>query len=166
MPIYTRTGDTGMTSLFGGKRVSKSDDVIDTYGTIDELTSFVGLSIVKITAEADRRLLIKIQRSLYQIMARLSGAKVDLSHLDKEILEFEKEMDKIGSSLPRLNKFIVPGGTETSSLLHICRAICRRSERSCVKISRNPEVVRYLNRLSDLFFDLARKYGNGTEITL
>src|SRR3989344_3918100 len=116
MSIYTRTGDLGTTSLFGGKRISKADCQIETYGSIDELTSYIGLVVVKLKNTQDKNLLIQIQKDLYQIMSFLSGAKIDLFFLEKKVLVFEKTIDEIEKKLPKLNKFILPGGNEISSL--------------------------------------------------
>src|SRR3989339_610967 len=170
MPIYTRTGDNGTTSLFGGKRISKADCQVETYGSIDELTSYIGLVIVKIKNKQDKNLLIEIQKDLYQIMSFLSGAKIDLLKLENKVLVFEKTIDEIEEKLPKLNKFIIPGGNEISSLFQINRVICRKAERRNIdyfnknKITSNElRIIKYLNRLSDLFFDMARKYGKNKE---
>lgn len=173
MPIYTRTGDSGMTGLYGGKRISKADCQIETYGSIDELTSYIGFVVVKLGNKKDADLLIKVQKDLYQIMGFLSGAKINLSGLDKKTALFEKTIDKIETKLPKLNKFILPGGNEISALFHILRVNCRRAERIMVDYYENNltmkqlnNVLVYLNRLSDLFFDLARKYGKNNEVVL
>lgn len=172
MSIYTRTGDRGTTALFGGKRVSKSDLQVEAYGSVDELSSQLGLTISKIKNQRSKIFLIEIQKNLYKIMACLSGAKVDLNYLDRRVLEFEKEIDKIDKKLPKLTRFILPGGTETSSLFHICRTFCRRSERNVIRFSeattkpahQQTLVIKYLNRLSDLFFTLARLHAKGKDI--
>lgn len=164
MPIYTKTGDLGMTSLYGGKRISKADCQVETYGSIDELTSYIGLVVVKLKSKKDRIFLIEIQRDLYQIMSFLSGAKVDLLKLEKKVTGFEKKIDEIEKKLPKLNKFILPGSNETSSLFQILRVLCRKAERR--NIGQNLVIIKYLNRLSDLFFDLARKYGKNNEVVL
>lgn len=172
MPIYTRTGDRGTTALFGGKRVSKSDLQVEAYGSVDELSSQLGLTISKLKAKSEKLFLINIQKDLYKIMAFLSGAKVDLSYLDHRVADFEKEIDKIDKKLPKLTRFILPGGTEISSLFHICRTSCRRSERNVIRFSEATSkpahqqtlVIKYLNRLSDLFFTLARLHSKDKEI--
>jgi cob(I)alamin adenosyltransferase len=167
MPIYTKTGDKGTTSLFGGKRLSKYDVQVEAYGTVDELSSFLGLLISKVE---DRDLLLSIQKDLYLIMAVLSNAPSDLTDLNTQILTFEKKIDEIQESLPPLTRFILPGGNEISSICHIVRAVCRRAERSVVKLSDqtkhqcDPMIIIYLNRLSDLLFVLARFYGKEEEI--
>lgn len=173
MPIYTRTGDAGMTGLYGGKRISKADCQVETYGSIDELTSYLGFVVVKLKNSKDKNFLIDIQRDLYQIMSFLSGAKNDLSILEKKVMIFEKTIDEIENKLPKLNKFILPGGNEISSLFQIIRVLCRKAERRNIdyfnknKITNNELlIIKYLNRLSDLFFDLARKYGKDNEVVL
>lgn len=173
MPIYTRTGDSGMTGLYGGKRISKADCQIETYGSIDELTSYIGLVIIKLKDKKDLDFLVGIQRDLYKIMGFLSGAKIDLSEIDEKVVEFEKTIDEIEKNLPKLTKFILPGGNEVSALFHILRVICRRAERIMVDYYENNLTIKqlrniliYLNRLSDLFFDMARKYGKDSEVVL
>ncbi|MFA5770589.1 MAG: cob(I)yrinic acid a,c-diamide adenosyltransferase [Patescibacteria group bacterium] len=173
MPIYTRTGDLGTTSLYGGKRISKADCQIETYGSIDELTSYIGLVIVKLKNKKEVLFLIEIQRDLYKIMGFLSGAKTDLFFLKNKVLIFEKTIDEVEKKLPKLNKFIIPGGNEVSALFHILRVSCRRAERIFVEYFNNNRTMKqsnniliYLNRLSDLFFDLARKYGKDNEVVL
>ena len=173
MPIYTRTGDFGTTGLFGGKRISKADCQIETYGSIDELTSYIGLVVVKLKDKKDADSLVKIQKDLYQIMGFLSGAKTDLLFLEDRVLTFEKNIDLIEKKLPKLTKFIIPGGNEVSALFHILRVSCRRAERIFVEYFNNNRTMKqsnnilmYLNRLSDLFFTLARKYGKDNEVVL
>lgn len=166
MSIYTRTGDSGTTGLYGGKRISKADCQIETYGLIDELTSYIGLVIVKLEDKKEADSLIETQRDLYKIMGFLSGAKIDLSPLEKKVIEFEKRIDLIEAKLPKLNKFIIPGGNEISSWFHILRVICRRAERNVVRFNNNIIIVKYLNRLSDLLFVMARNYGKNKEIIL
>jgi cob(I)alamin adenosyltransferase len=173
MPIYTRTGDLGTTGLYGGKRISKADCQIETYGSIDELTSYIGLVAVKLNNKEDSDFLIEIQRDLYKIMGFLSGAKSDLSNLEEKVVKFENKIDLIEKELPKLTKFIIPGGNEVSSLFQILRVLCRKAERRNIdffnkrKITEGElRIIKYLNRLSDLFFDLARKYGKDNEVVL
>lgn len=167
MPIYTRTGDKGTTSLYGGRRILKSDLQIEAYGSIDELNSFAGMVAVIVKNKSDRDFLIDVQRDLHKIMASLSGAKVNLDFIDKRISKFEERIDELDKKLSKLTRFILPGGTVISSWLHILRVICRRAERKVIRYSRDElQIIKYLNRLSDLFFTMARKYGQKNEIVL
>ena len=167
MPIYTKTGDNGTTALYGGKRLLKSDLQVEAYGSIDELTSFIGLVVNKLINRKDKLFLISLQKDLYQIMAVLSGANIDLKFLfGEKVLTFENKIDESEKKLPKLNKFILPGGTEISSWFHILRVICRRAERNVVRFDNNIIIIKYLNRLSDLLFVMARTYGKDKEIIL
>lgn len=173
MSIYTRTGDSGTTGLFGGKRISKASCQTETYGSIDELTSYIGLVGVKLKNKNDKDLLIQVQKDLYQIMSFLSGAEVDLLHLKDKVKQFENKIDLMENNLPKLNKFILPGSNEISALFQILRVICRKTERimvdyyeSNLTMKQLNNVLIYLNRLSDLFFILARKYGKNREVVL
>ncbi len=152
MPIYTRTGDTGKTSLFGGKRTSKSDPRVDLYGSVDELNSWVGLIRSKIK---DQRLKT-IQSDLFTIGSTLAGWKGDLTRLGPRIEEMEKWIDEMDKKLPELTNFILPAGSELGAQIHITRNVCRRVERLVVGQKVDPFIIKYLNRLSDLFFMLAR----------
>jgi len=167
MKIYTKTGDRGETGLFGGERVSKNSLRIEAYGTIDELNSFVGLTIIEVSDKSVKDLLQKIQNWLFSIGADLATPdnektkKLNIFRTPEQYyLYIEKEIDKYESKLDKLRNFILPGGTKGAALLHICRTITRRAERlvvalnSTVKIGNN--IIIYLNRLSDLFFVLAR----------
>lgn len=168
MPIYTKTGDKGMTSLFGGKRVLKSEKLVDVYGSIDELNSWMGLIASETTHEHTRELLYKIQSDLLTIGGNLAGWKSDLAILSTRVTEMEVEIDVMEKEVSELTNFILPGGTPLASKIHIARSICRRVERQVVALfSRQPSVVshqqeekdaiiQYLNRLSDLCFMLAR----------
>ena len=155
-----------MTSLYGGKRISKSDPQVGAYGTVDELTSFIGLTSSKLKNKKERKFLISTQKDLYEIMAYMSGAKVSLDFLNDRVLVFENKIDELDKSLPRLKKFIIPGGTELSSWFHVLRAVCRRCERKTIQQFNNLTLIKYLNRLSDLFFTLARFYNRGREVTV
>ena len=173
MSIYTRTGDKGTTSLFGGKRVSKSDPQVEAYGSVDELTSYLGLVNSQLVTRESKLFLTEVQKDLHKIMAYLSGAKTDLKFLKKRVKDFEKQIDRLDKKLPKLTRFILPGGNQLSAWFHILRVTCRRSERSVVKyftslsqpytLYPNPLVIKYLNRLSDLFFTLARFYNKGKD---
>lgn len=178
MPIYTRTGDKGSTSLFGGVRVSKDAPRVHAYGDLDELDSFIALAGAHVTDEVDQKLFLEIQRDLYYIMTMLSGGPVDAIHTEnikKRIDTFEQAIDTMAADLPALHHFILPQGDITVGMLHVCRAVCRRAERHIVTfLSQDIEtentkgnlMIQYLNRLSDLLFMLARKYNKGKEITL
>ena len=166
MKIYTRTGDEGMTGVIGG-RVPKDDIRIEAYGTIDELNSFVGAVISSIANE--QKLadfvphLIDIQHELFDCGSDLAFVrKGDRTYkvVPEMTQQLELAIDRLVKEAPPLRRFILPGGTLASSQLHICRTVCRRAERLVVTLARtievNPEVRRYLNRLSDYFFALAR----------
>ncbi len=167
MKIYTKTGDKGETGLFGGERVSKNSLRIEAYGTIDELNAFIGLAIIEVSDKSVKDLLQKIQNWLFSIGADLATPdnektkKLNVFRTPEEYyLYIEKEIDNYESKLDELRNFILPGGTKGAALLHICRTITRRAERmvvalnSTVKIGNN--IIIFLNRLSDLFFVLAR----------
>ena len=167
MKIYTKTGDTGKTSLLGGSRVSKSDLQIEAYGTVDELNSNIGLLRDLVTNEEVKSLLINIQNKLFTIGAYLANDQkkttIKLPALNVGIIEvLEQSIDKMEEELEPLTKFILPGGHPTVSQTHICRSVCRRSERSVIRFNDssenvNPIVIQYLNRLSDYLFVLGRK---------
>ena len=167
MKIYTKTGDKGETGLFGGERVSKNSLRIETYGTIDELNAFLGLAVLEVTDTSIKNILQNIQNQLFTVGADLStpqiekNKKLNITRTPKEFyLSAEKIIDKYESQLDELKNFILPGGSKGAALLHICRTITRRAERevvaldNTVKIGNN--IIIFLNRLSDLFFVLAR----------
>lgn len=170
MKIYTRTGDKGQTSLLGGQRVPKDHARIEAYGTIDELNSHIGM-LRDLAGTHHRELLINIQENLFSLGSRLASAsneeadKFKVPHVEEaDISGLEKAMDAMDAVLPEMRNFILPGGHPAVSQAHICRTVCRRAERLVVSIAeqeRLPEsVVRYLNRLSDLLFVLARWLGH------
>jgi len=160
MPIYTRTGDTGTTSLFGGKRVLKCEELVDVYGSIDELNSWVGFITSEFDAPDIGQFLAAIQSDLFTIGSVLAGWKGDLSELTPRIKEMEARIDLMERDLPAIRNFILPGGTHLGAHTHVARAICRRVERQIVALSQkqhvDPIILTYINRLSDLFFMLAR----------
>ena len=167
MKIYTKTGDKGETSLFGGKRVQKSAQRLKAYGTVDELNSFIGLAIVEVNDEHVKNILIEIQHQLFALGADLATPddektkKLNVYRVEKSFYEFaESKIDELEKNLDELKSFILPGGTKSSSLLHVCRAVCRRAEREIVELQQldiiNENIIIYVNRLSDLFFVLAR----------
>ncbi|MCX6149426.1 MAG: cob(I)yrinic acid a,c-diamide adenosyltransferase [Ignavibacteriales bacterium] len=167
MKIYTKTGDRGETSLIGGKRVTKDNLRIDAYGTIDELNSALGIAIIEIKNEALIKLLQKIQNQLFVVGSDLATPKSETSeklNIAKITIDYyegiEKEIDFFSTQLPELKNFILPGGSKGASYLHLVRTICRRAERIVVALSKSVDIgeniIIYLNRLSDLFFVLAR----------
>ncbi len=165
MKIYTKTGDTGETALFGGKRLPKSDIRIEAYGTVDELNSYVGLIRDNVADDNVRNLLKKIQDRLFTIGSHLATETGESPYVpkikDEDITALEQAMDDMDSHLPQLRNFILPGGHTTVSFCHITRCVCRRAERRVVALHTDtpvaPELIRYLNRLSDYLFVLARK---------
>jgi cob(I)alamin adenosyltransferase len=175
--IYTKTGDLGQTSLLGGTRVSKSHERVEAYGTIDELNSFLGFLRDQAIDVHYKDALLKIQNNLFVAEARIAADPI-LEHKnlpvlkEEEILFLENEIDEMNKSLPELTHFILPGGYSPSSLCHVARTVCRRAERAVIRLSAttSPEeiIIRYLNRLSDYLFVLARKTGKdaGAEETL
>ncbi|MFC2100557.1 cob(I)yrinic acid a,c-diamide adenosyltransferase [Bacteroidota bacterium] len=175
--IYTKKGDKGETSLLGGTRVPKFHGKIEAYGTIDELNSFIGLLRDQDIDKNSKDVLIKIQEELFEaeaILAADSEKSVEGIPRIKEddIIFLEKEIDKMNLDLPELTSFILPGGHQTVSLCHVVRTICRRAERLTIKLAETYEIddliIKYLNRLSDYFFILARKFTqdyNSNEIT-
>ena len=140
MPIYTKTGDKGTTSLFGGKRLSKADIQIEAYGTVDELTSFLGMITVKISSKKEQTFFTTIQKDLYQIMGDLAGYHSPIESLSQRITLFEQTIDTLEKKLPKLNRFILPGGTELSAWFHIVRTVCRRAERNVVALQHTKKI--------------------------
>jgi cob(I)alamin adenosyltransferase len=173
MKIYTKTGDKGFTSLIGGTRVAKHHLRIESYGTVDELNSYIGLIRDQDIAGHDKEILKQIQDRLFTIGSSLAAdperSKMvipDLHMADVELLE--QEIDTMNEQLPELRHFILPGGNNTISFCHIARCICRRAERITVHLAEESTVDEkvniYLNRLSDYLFTLARKIGNEHKI--
>ncbi len=172
MPIYTRTGDTGSTSLFGAKRVLKCHELVDVYGSIDELNSWVGLVAAQIESPDVQQFLSTVQSDLFAIGSTLASWKGDLEDLEKRVDEMEARIDAMEKDLPKLHNFILPGGSELGALVHLARGVCRRVERQTVALTQkeevDPRIIKYLNRLSDLLFMLARfinKQENIAEVT-
>jgi cob(I)alamin adenosyltransferase len=166
MPIYTKKGDLGETSLLGGKRVKKSTLRVDAYGTVDELNSVIGVVIASLPAKNSRlgEELQEIQHDLFEIGSDLANPDATpLQFLQGRVKIFETMIDELTSTLPELKHFILPGGSMMGAQLHMARTICRRAERRVVSLSDRESidagVVTYLNRLSDLFFTMAR-YAN------
>ncbi len=167
MKIYTKTGDKGETSLFGGQRVPKNNLRISSYGTVDELNSFIGSSISEINNKELKTVLESIQNDLFTLGGDLATPKEKgnkgfvVPRVDKEfVLRLESLIDLYDDKLPELKNFILPGGSKGAAFLHIARSICRRAEREVVALANIEEIeqqiIVYLNRLSDLLFVLAR----------
>ncbi|MBL7701202.1 MAG: cob(I)yrinic acid a,c-diamide adenosyltransferase [Ferruginibacter sp.] len=169
--IYTKTGDLGKTSLIGGTKVAKSYIRIEAYGTVDELNSFIGLTSDQFS-HADSKIILKeIQDRLFTIGSSLAcdpdkEPKLKIPDLKEEdITLLEKEIDKMNEKLEEMKSFILPGGHIAISTAHVTRCVCRRAERICVNMQENdlfvdPLVIKYLNRLSDYLFVLARYAGH------
>jgi cob(I)alamin adenosyltransferase len=167
MKIYTKTGDKGETSLFGGRRISKAHLRIECYGTVDELNSHVGLVRDVVSNEADKEILYTIQNKLFVIGAIMaSDPEKEKSKMIPDILEgdiqlLEDTMDLYNEKLEDLQSFILPGGHVYVSYCHVARCVCRRAERLAVALAEVEKVddltVKYLNRLSDFLFVLSRK---------
>jgi cob(I)alamin adenosyltransferase len=176
MKVYTKTGDTGTTSLFGGTRVAKHHIRIESYGTVDELNSHIGLIRDQKMNVLYKNVLIEIQDRLFTVGAILATPpeketlkngqprlqKLGIIESDVELLE--KEIDTMEDSLPQMTHFVLPGGHTTVSYCHIARCVCRRAERLAVHLHEidptDEMVIKYLNRLSDYLFVLARKLSN------
>ncbi|MFI5154616.1 MAG: cob(I)yrinic acid a,c-diamide adenosyltransferase [Chitinophagales bacterium] len=165
--IYTKTGDNGKTSLLGGTKVPKSHARIESYGNVDELNSFLGLLGDYVTDKEIRGQLREVQDRLFTIGSTLAtdpekgpGSKIP-QLVEEDISFLEKRIDSMNEELPPMKSFILPGGHHVVSTAHICRAVCRRAERSTVALHEtgsfvDPLVIKYLNRLSDYFFVLSR----------
>ncbi len=161
--IYTRTGDAGETGLIGGRRVPKDHPRVVAYGALDELNSALGAARAFLADEEIGALLERIQRELFALGAEVAapGPSPGGPHATAaQVAALEREIDRFDAALPPLRAFILPGGTPAGSLLHLARTINRRAERRLIALGRseavNPEIGRYLNRLSDLLFVLAR----------
>ena len=161
--IYTRGGDEGETSLGDGSRVSKLDCRIGAFGTVDELNSAIGVVLAGELPDAMREPLVRIQNELFDVGADLSvpWGVGDRLRVEQPMIDaLEQLCDDFNAELPELRSFVLPGGTEASARLHVARTICRRAERDVLlgaqEVELNPLVLRYLNRLSDLLFILAR----------
>lgn len=175
--IYTKRGDTGETSLAGGQRVPKDSARIETYGTVDELSAFIGLAVVsceEMVAKDPRIglllvILRRVQHELFNLGSILATLPEDVHPKQAritpaEIAQLEREIDGMNESLPSLRSFVLPGGTRLNAELHVTRTICRRAERLLIALAREekvpPETIRYLNRLSDAMFVWSRWVNN------
>ena len=173
MKIYTKTGDKGYTSLIGGTRVPKHHLRIESYGTVDELNSYIGLIRDQELGDHHKDILKQIQDRLFTIGSSLAAdpekSKMVIPDLKPEDIELlEKEMDSMNEVLPELRHFILPGGSNTISYCHIARCVCRRAERLSVHLAEESKVEElvniYLNRLSDYLFTLARMVGYDNKV--
>ena len=167
LKIYTKTGDKGKTSLIGGTKVPKSHTRIESYGTVDELNSFIGLLSDYLNDQNSKNVLKEIQDRLFTIGSSLAcdpdkEPSLKIPDLKEEDVVFlEKEIDAMNEVLPVMKHFILPGGHVAVSAAHVARCVCRRAERVCVNMQESdlfiePLVIKYLNRLSDYLFVLAR----------
>lgn len=181
MKIYTKTGDSGTTALFGGSRVPKHNARIESYGTVDELNSTIGMIRSQEIDENSKKILIQIQNKLFTIGSTLATSpersklksgeeRLKIEKVNEEHIKMlENEMDSMNASLPDLTHFILPGGNTTVSYCHIARTVCRRAERRATLLNElegiDPLVIKYLNRLSDYLFVLARKLSKDSDAT-
>ena len=166
MKIYTKTGDRGQTALFGGERVSKANARVEAYGEVDELNSILGLARAERFDDELDELLARLQSQLFTLGAELAtppDSKADLGIVavsDADVALLEQAIDKAESELEPLKTFILPGGSRSAATLHLARTVCRRAERSLVRLAQDEpvrdECVRYLNRLSDALFVFGR----------
>lgn len=160
--IYTRSGDLGNTSLYGGKRVKKSHAAISAYGTIDELNSVIGV-VISYLPKNDKitSFLSIVQSDLLTVGSYLAGKKMDLVFINHRVKEMENLIDAFSEKIPQLKNFILPQGTTLSTFIHLARVVARRAEREVVGLDNkekniNHLVIKFLNRLSDLLFVIAR----------
>jgi cob(I)alamin adenosyltransferase len=163
--LYTRTGDTGETSLFAQDRVSKADPRVDAYGEIDELNAWLGFIVAAKPDPDIERELQQIQRDLFAVGAQLADPSQKLgAHRwkafikDDDVVRLEQIIDRLDTEVPPLQHFILPGGSPAGAALHIARTVCRRAERRMVALATpvEPILITYINRLSDLLFAMAR----------
>jgi cob(I)alamin adenosyltransferase len=162
--VYTRQGDTGSTALAGGQRVPKDSLRIEAYGTVDELNATVGVARAD-APEPLANILLRVQHELFNLGSILATLPEDVHPkqariTDSDVARLESEMDVMNADLAPLRSFVLPGGSRLNAELHVCRTVCRRTERICVALGRvesvPPEAIRYLNRLSDAFFVWSR----------
>jgi cob(I)alamin adenosyltransferase len=164
MPIYTRAGDKGKTGLFNGKRVFKSHIRVDTYGTIDELNSVIGFAIANLKKRSEKKIKNELENIQHDLLAIGSSLAFPDSPpvigLEERTTSFEKQIDEMTTKMPELKNFILPGGGVAGAALHIARVTARKAERRIVSLMQKEEIdeqiVKYINRLSDLFFTIAR----------
>ena len=165
MKIYTKTGDKGKTQLLGGSKVKKNHSRLEAYGTIDELNAYIGNIFDQKIDQITNITLLKIQNRLFDLGSNIAfdhkNYSIKLQYLDEnDVLDIEKEIDRMEKKLPILTNFILPSGHKTTSICHIARTVCRRAERNLVELMQHDSCdeinIKYLNRLSDYLFVLAR----------
>ncbi|MDR0893095.1 MAG: cob(I)yrinic acid a,c-diamide adenosyltransferase [Mediterranea sp.] len=164
--VYTKTGDRGTTSLVGGTRVLKTNIRLHAYGTVDELNAYLGL-LATYLADTDLNFVLFVQNKLFTIGSNLATdlEKMELREAsiikERDVKRIEEEIDRIDEQLPQLHAFVLPGGVRGAAVCHVCRTVCRRAERHILTLSEtfpvSPEVLAFINRLSDYLFVLARK---------
>lgn len=172
MKIYTKTGDAGTTSLVGGKRVPKDCARLESYGTVDELNAHVGLLLTYVSENQDRECLISIQNRLFVVGAQLATEAPNVPSsviTDDDVTNLENNIDKASEGLPKWRGFTLPGGCREAAIAHVCRTVCRRAERRILTLNSeekvDPQLIKYINRLSDYFYVLALRLNflHGTE---
>ena len=172
MKVYTKTGDAGTTSLVGGKRVPKDCARLESYGTIDELNAHVGLLLTYVSENQDRECLISIQNRLFVVGAQLATEAPNVPSsviTDDDVTNLENNIDKASEGLPKWRGFTLPGGCREAAQAHVCRTVCRRAERRILTLNSeekvDPQLLKYINRLSDYFYVLALRLNflQGTE---
>src|SRR5699024_3616608 len=166
MSIYTKTGDKGTTSLYDGVRVKKDSDKVEAYGTIDELNSFVSLAEKKVKSDKIREKLQIIQNQLFLLAGEVASQNLENLAKNSDVItvenieQLENWINIFTGKLHKINSFILPGRTESAEQLHVARAVCRRDERRIIYLAKKekirPEIIQYLNRLSDCFYIFAR----------
>lgn len=164
--VYTKTGDKGTTSLIGGTRVKKCDLRIDSYGTVDELNSYLGVLSSYVSEQETLDLISEIQNVLFNVGCNLAMGEDFKKELKESVVapilieHVEKRIDKMQDAIPELRSFVIPGGSRSASFAHVCRTVCRRAERLIIALDETSPVdktlLAYINRLSDYFFVLSR----------
>lgn len=172
MKVYTKTGDAGTTSLVGGKRVPKDCARLESYGTVDELNAHVGLLLTYVSENQDRECLISIQNRLFVVGAQLATEAPNVPSsviTDDDVTNLENNIDKASEGLPKWRGFTLPGGCREAAIAHVCRTVCRRAERRILTLNSeeevDPQLLKFINRLSDYFYVLALRLNflHGTE---
>jgi len=172
LKIYTKIGDQGKTTFFGCGLIQKNDPRIETFGALDELNSIIGVTLCFITDDRVKQILMRIQNDLFQVGADLGGSLLDKTKApritEEHIKELEHDIDILEEKLGMPKTFILPGGTQASAFIHLCRAITRRAERTLVStqsiLEINPILIQYLNRLSDYLYVLPREANTEMDI--